>query len=232
MQKLQKSKTKIPSRPHKRPILRKLTKPIERDLVKSTNLASPTSPTSGQSEKQVTLETLDTSLDIDLDPSQIDRLTSDMKAQILSSLSTFKSASQLYISKSIELETEVDNFQEKFSDVQLEINDLLIESNKSKLELSRMRNFIESPKNRPQKTLDIDLSSVKMGKDEALQETLKHLKSEVFHIKEKIGVKETEVSLKESENVELKNLIEKMRENLESLERTKKPASCSGCLIF
>ena len=232
MQKIQKSKTKILTKPSKRPILRKLTKPIDRDLSKSNSITSPTSPSSGLMEKQLTLDTLDTSMDHDLDPNQILKITSEMKSQILNSLTTFKTASQLYINKSIELETEVDNFQSKFSNVQYEINDLLLESNKSKLELSKIRGIIESPKICQQKTLEIDLSSVKLGKDEALQETLRHLKSEVYQIKEKINIKETEVSIKESENSELRNLISHMRENIDLLETKRSTASCSSCLIF
>lgn len=231
MQKLQKSRTKLPQKPVKKPVLKKLIKPPRDVLTKSNTLSSPTSASSSEPRGDKHLDSLDS--ETELDTFQISKLTFSLKDQIFESLQQLRSASEDYIFQTSELKTEVDSLHKNFSAIPKQVEDLLLESHKSQEYLEKIKNLVDVNKSKARDTLDIDLSSVKNCKDVGLCEVIENLKGEVNVIREKVIVNESEVQKKELENSELRNLAIKMRESLVSMNdsKTVKMASCN-CILF
>lgn len=233
MQKFQKSKTRLSMKPVHKPAIKKIITPSRDTLLKSTTLSSPTSASSSGSKDEKNLSLLNLDSDTELDTHQISKLTFSLKDELAHSLQTFKSATEEYIFHSTELKTEISTLYKNFSVIPEDINDLLLESEKSKENFEKIQNLVELSKNHPKNTLNIDLSSVKANREHELSQILENLKSEVTGIRGKVEVSEWEVKERESENVELRNLVVKMRESLVCVNDSKahKSAVCN-CILF
>ena len=212
---------------------------------KSTKQSSPSSntPTNKNKSKIVhdkgsKANSIDSSMDSSLNSSQIVKETCNMKEKIQDSLKVFKNVNKEYISQNLVLLNEVDTFEENFTNVKNEISEILIESSRSKEELSRMKMIIETPKSRipESEILELDLSSVKVPKDEMIYQTLKHLQDEVNMMREIIEHNEKEIREKDSENNELRSVAYKIRDSLTTetltIETEENRPACTGCYLF
>lgn len=202
------------SRTIKKPTIKLLGKPMDsgRTSRKSTPPSAQNKSKASAKDLSLVAESMDMSHE-ELDTASIAQTTNSMRTQLLDSLQVFKNVNSEYINSNFELQKEVDEFSKDFFCIRNEVNCLLWESSKSKEGLNKMKNFIETPKNRGH-IMDIDLSSVKESDEEALLDSLKALQNEVSLIKEKIENNENQIKRKESMNSELKTAVNKLRDSI------------------
>ena len=245
MLKNQKIKPKISIKSNTKATHPKRRNSIDKEL--SATSSKQSTPTSSSSTNKIKLNTQDKeskqnsqdySLDLSINSLEIVKETFNIREKILGSLKTFKNVNKEYITQNHILLNEVDVFEENFLNVKNDISEILLESARSKEELSKMKLIIESPKSKVPESeiLEFDMSSVKVQKEEILYDALKHLQNEVNQMKEKIENNEKYIREKDYENNKLRSVAYKLRDSLTietfTIETEENRPACTSCCLF
>jgi DNA repair exonuclease SbcCD ATPase subunit len=134
---------------------------------------------------------------------------------------------------------ELKSYQTELKDMKGSVVEIIDEANSTKEQILKMKEKLEQ-ENKEHDSLkyeECDMSSCKQqGPDPSniLIDQIKELHQEIFKIQSRIERSEQDLRQKESENVELKLIIEKINESFEKLgnETEENSTTCQNCEIF
>lgn len=203
----------------------------------STSAGIKRKPASKKSSRPPKLPT-DYQSDSSIDSSDPSGQTEAIKEKIQTSLNTFKSASSEFCDLTSKFVEDFHHLHIDFTQMKKEVNTVLLESSKSKEDLSRHQNILDSP----YKQINLSTKNSPRTVSETLeacfedpQERLMMLRKQVEDLKEEIKKNEDEIKLNDTENDELRNaayVIQDTFEDQSENEENTKTAACKPCCLF
>ena len=149
---------------------------------------------------------------------------------------------------------ELKNYQNELRDMKSSVIDIIDEANNTKEQIIKMKEKLEvemreklenETKERLEEIKDVDsvkyeeydMSLYKVGTQDSsniLIDQIKELHQEIFKIQNRVEKSEQDLKSKESENKELKKIIEKLNDSFERIDSVQEepPSSCSNCILF
>ncbi|CAG9319604.1 unnamed protein product [Blepharisma stoltei] len=162
-------------------------------------------------------------------------------------LKNFRSTQNEYLKGNIRAETEAASYQKELFYMKRSASEVLQETSKTKRDLIQMREQLDNAcelldaknvSSKPEYT-ESDISSIKANREIGvhLNEQIKELKKEIDEMNRRIVFGESEIKQKETENMEIKDLINKLKENVGDREQTRLEEdeisiSCKSCILF
>lgn len=177
--------------------------------------------------------------DSSLDSLDYSKQTNEIKQKIFDSMKNFKQASAELCEVSSQFNDEFKRFHSDFFSMKNEVKNVLDESNKSRLELSKLKKIrFESPyraNNISTKNSPGNVSDALEAYFEDPQEKIECLRKEVDRLKLNLSKNEDEFRLNESRNEELKAAAYKMQDTFEDQSENEdyvKISACRSCMVM
>ena len=177
--------------------------------------------------------------DSSLDSLDYCKQTSEIKQKILNSMKNFKDASAELCEVSSQFNEEFKRFHSDFFSMKNEVKNVLDESNRSRIELSKLKNIRnESPfraNNISTKNSPGNVSDVLDAYFEDPQEKIEYLRKEVDKLKLNLSQNEDEFRLNQSQNEELRAAAYKMQDTFEDQSENEdyvKISACRSCIVI
>jgi hypothetical protein len=177
--------------------------------------------------------------DSSLESSDYYKQTTEIKQKILNSMKNFKAASEELCGASSQFNEEFKRFHSDFASMKNEVKNVLDESNKSKLEILKIRGIRnDSPyrgNNISTKNSPGNVSDVLEDYFENPQEKILCLRKELDELKMNFSKNEDELRVNDSQNEELRAAAFKMQDTFEDQSENEdytKISACRSCIVM
>ncbi|OMJ66797.1 hypothetical protein SteCoe_36239 [Stentor coeruleus] len=159
---------------------------------------------------------------------EIKSMTAALEKEIQKKLNEYKKSNHEHLEKKNKVINQIDECQNELEDMKGSLNDILKEAHYTKEELREMREKIDEEMYR-----DNELSTYKVTPDPVFSQ-LMDLKREIDFMNNRLSFTENELKSKASENNQLKDVVNKLKESIieeQMIESKGVDTSCQVCVV-
>ncbi|OMJ80074.1 hypothetical protein SteCoe_19764 [Stentor coeruleus] len=159
---------------------------------------------------------------------EIKSMTAALEKEIQKKLNEYKKSNHEHLEKKYKVINQIDECQNELEDMKGSLNDILKEAHYTKEELREMREKIDEEMYR-----DNEMSTYKVTPDPVFSQ-LMDLKKEIDFMNSRLSFTENELKSKASENNQLRDVVNKLKESIveeQMIEKKGVDVSCQACVV-